>query len=430
MATRIRNKLAFAISLAIVLALLLAPFVLASSVDESIVDTTAPTGSVTLAPGGSAPITINLEVTGNQVGTATFDVYQDWTLSGGNFTGSNPQIFNVPPREAKDPATTFSASGTITIDAGQADGTFTLAVGAFDITNSNSTGAKLAAGGSSSYQVTVSAPPPPSDTTPPEISYELDPASPDGDNGWYVSDVVVSWEVSDNESAISYSNGCDPTTIATDTTGTTLTCTATSAGGTSSESVMIKRDATAPTPSPFVSPDTVLLNGSATASLDASDATSGVASSGCDPVDTSSVGSHTVQCSATDYAGNTATASASYTVNYNLCPLYDQTKAHKSGSTVPIKLQLCDVNGVNYSASNIVLTALDLNKLDSNVSSSVEDSGNANPDYNFRYDPALGGTGGYIYNLSTKGLTTGTWKVPFMVDKVASSGYWVQFDVK
>jgi hypothetical protein len=30
---------------------------------------------------------------------------------------------------------------------------------------------------------------------------------------------------------------------------------------------------------------------------------------------------------------------------YSLCLLYDPTKSHKLGSTVPLKIQLCDENG-------------------------------------------------------------------------------------
>ena len=44
------------------------PAAMASSVDVSVVDVTAPTGSVSLAPGGSGAITINMVVTGNQAG--------------------------------------------------------------------------------------------------------------------------------------------------------------------------------------------------------------------------------------------------------------------------------------------------------------------------------------------------------------------------
>ncbi len=53
-------------------------------------------------------------------------------------------------------------------------------------------------------------------------------------------------------------NGCDTTTINYDTTGTTLTCSATNGAGlSSSESVTIKRDATTQTvnATPDRSPD-------------------------------------------------------------------------------------------------------------------------------------------------------------------------------
>ncbi|HEX5039937.1 MAG TPA: PxKF domain-containing protein [Candidatus Limnocylindria bacterium] len=146
--------------------LVLATATFASDVDVSVVDVTVPTTSVTLAPGGSGSITINMSVTGNQVGTATFEVNRDWVLSGGTFTGSNPQEFTVPPRGGGDPATTFTTTGTVSVASAHGPGTFALAVGAFDITNSNATGAKLGAGDSSNYQVTVSAPTNTAPTTP------------------------------------------------------------------------------------------------------------------------------------------------------------------------------------------------------------------------------------------------------------------------
>jgi hypothetical protein len=51
-----------------------------------------------------------------------------------------------------------------------------------------------------------------------------------------------------------------------------------------------------------------------------------------------------------------------------------------------------------------------------NAPGALEDSGNANPDGNFRYDATLGGTGGYIYNFSTRGLTTGTYAIEFTAE--------------
>ena len=99
----------------------------------------------------------------------------------------------------------------------------------------------------------------PSDTTPPVITPNV--AGTLGSNGWYTSDVTVSWTVSDPESTISSTTGCDPTTINSDTTGTTLTCTATSAGGTSTKSVTIKRDATPPTATLSITSGTAGANG-------------------------------------------------------------------------------------------------------------------------------------------------------------------------
>jgi hypothetical protein len=65
----------------------------------------------------------------------------------------------------------------------------------------------------------------------------------------------------------------------------------------------------------------------------------------------------------------------------------------------------------------------------SSISGEVLDSGNANPDNNFRFDPTLGSTGGYIFNLSTKGLTTGTYDLNFTVTG-DSSVYAAPFQVK
>jgi hypothetical protein len=40
----------------------------------------------------------------------------------------------------------------------------------------------------------------------------------------------------------------------------------------------------------------------------------------------------------------------------------------------------------------------------------LDDSGHANPDFDFRYDAALGG---YSFNLNTAGLATGTYNLNF-----------------
>ncbi len=85
------------------------------------------------------------------------------------------------------------------------------------------------------------------DSTPPVITPAITGTL--GTNGWYTSNVQVSWAVADAESTVSSTSDCGPTSVATDTAGVTFTCTATSAGGTASQSVTIKRDATPPTAS-------------------------------------------------------------------------------------------------------------------------------------------------------------------------------------
>lgn len=120
---------------------------------------------------------------------------------------------------------------------------------------------------------------------------------------------------------------------------------------------------------------------------------------------------------------------ASVGVTYGVHPLYDQSKAHRSGSTIPIKLQLQDNQGNNVSAPNIAVVATGVSLASTNAPGELTDSGNANPDFNFRYVSDLGGTSGYIFNLSTKGYGTGTYNLYFRVgsDSVTRT---VQFQVK
>ncbi len=99
------------------------------------------------------------------------------------------------------------------------------------------------------------------------------------------------------------------------------------------------------------------------------------------------------------------------TIAYNICALYDQTKAAKSGSTIPIKLQLCDANSRNASSANITVTAVGVTLASNDAPGELQGAGDANPDDNFRYDSMLGGTGGYIFNLKTTGLATGTYNL-------------------
>jgi concanavalin A-like lectin/glucanase superfamily protein/Big-like domain-containing protein/Kelch motif protein len=115
-------------------------------------------------------------------------------------------------------------------------------------------------------------------------------------------------------------------------------------------------------------------------------------------------------------------------VAYGICALYDQTKAVKSGSVFPIKLDLCDVNGTDVSSSGIVVHATGVTAV-SGYSGAPETVGNANPDFDFRFDSTLGTTGGYIFNLGTSGLASGTYSLQFRAGADPAS-HSVTFGVK
>jgi glucose/arabinose dehydrogenase len=130
--------------------------------------------------------------------------------------------------------------------------------------------------------------------------------------------------------------------------------------------------------------------------------------------ETATLGPKLFTVEATDQVGNASRASVSYTVSYGVCPLYEEGKAHRSGSTIPVKLRLCDAAGVNLSSAAVVVTALGTERVSNYAPGELEDAGNANPDDNFRFTQ-LDGASGYIFNLKTTGFSTGTYVLIFGV---------------
>ncbi len=114
---------------------------------------------------------------------------------------------------------------------------------------------------------------------------------------------------------------------------------------------------------------------------------------------------------------------------YQICPLFDTTKAVRSGATIPIKLQLCGENGANLSSSEITVHATGLMQESTNATAEIQDAGNANPDSDFRYDASLGGSGGYIFNLKTTGFSSGTYRLSFTASTGAAT-YSITFQVR
>ena len=161
------------------------------------------------------------------------------------------------------------------------------------------------------------------DSTPPAIAPTVVPATPDGPNGWYHGPVSVTWNVSDAESPVVDPLGCGPASLSGDA-DTTLTCTATSAGGTTSIPLLVKRDSSPPSIPVFagVSNQTytaATLPPAAAIACSASDPTSGIDSCTVSGYG-SSPGQHTLTAIATDDAGLTATSTLTYTVSTRSTP--------------------------------------------------------------------------------------------------------------
>ena len=163
------------------------------------------------------------------------------------------------------------------------------------------------------------------DTTPPIISFLITPSVP-GVSGWYQAIPSLTWSVTDLESAISSKVGCGLIPV----NGQTLSCTATSAGGTTGPIVtpVLNVDTTLPTfvgvPAAITKAATGLTGAVVTYKAPiAADTFSGVSPAGvaCAPASgaTFPVGRNTVNCSVNDNAGNSNIVSFIVTIaNQNL----------------------------------------------------------------------------------------------------------------
>ncbi|MEZ4867013.1 MAG: Ig-like domain-containing protein [Caldilineaceae bacterium] len=220
--------------------------------DASLMGTGVVNGAVTVQSGGelapgASPGIIN-------TGNTTFNAGATFTveINGVTSVGSDYDQLNVNGSVTIDPAANLVATGTITGTNGgdtvvliNNDGSDAVTGNFAGLPNGTTIAVNgqdfriFYAGGDGNDVVLVR-----NDSTPPVITPNISGTL--GDNGWYTSDVTVTWTVTDSESAISGSSGCSATTVNSDTAGTTLTCEAASEGGTNSVSVTIKRDTAPP----------------------------------------------------------------------------------------------------------------------------------------------------------------------------------------
>ena len=153
------------------------------------------------------------------------------------------------------------------------------------------------------------------DSTPPLVTASLSPAAPDGSNGWYREPVTVTWQVSDAESPVIGPAGCAPVSL---TTSASVTCSATSAGGTTTAPVTVRIDSSPPSV-PAISgiaartyvPAT--LPSAKAIACTATDPTSEVSSCSVSGFGRA-LGTHRLTATATNGAGLTATSTLGYVV--------------------------------------------------------------------------------------------------------------------
>jgi hypothetical protein len=156
------------------------------------------------------------------------------------------------------------------------------------------------------------------DSSPPSVTAAPSPGAPDGANGWYHSAVGLTWNVADADSPVATTSGCDPQSI-TGEGAVAFTCTASSAGGATSQPVTIKRDSVPPSAPVFsgIAPGaTVLISAvppESAIGCSASDATSGLSSCTFDGYN-ALPGSHTLTATATDVSGLKSTSTLNYSV--------------------------------------------------------------------------------------------------------------------
>ena len=163
---------------------------------------------------------------------------------------------------------------------------------------------------------------------------------------WTNQNVTVHFDCNDGSSGVAT---C-PADLVYSADGVTplATGTATDKAGNSASASFgpIQVDKTGPTLNPVVTPNSIPLNGTATVTSGAADALSGLASESCGQLDTSTFGAKSIACTATDNAGNTSSASASYSVVFTFTGFFQPVdnlptlNSVKAGLGIPIKFSL------------------------------------------------------------------------------------------
>ena len=207
------------------------------------------------------------------------------------------------------------------------------------------------------------------------------------------------------------------------------------AGNEASGSTVVRVDSTLPTATITSPPASITIGATATAGFTCADQGSGVASctarvtgpgvnqavTNGQTLPTGANGSYTLTVTATDVAGNTTTATRTYSVAYGVCLLYDASKPQPTGGTYVLKFNLCNAAGANLSSSQLSAVAT---LIDGTILPPPNFQGNSNFGFVFRLD---GSTKSYNYNLDTTRIPAGSHTMGFTVNGVAAPNYVLPF---
>jgi uncharacterized repeat protein (TIGR01451 family) len=286
------------------------------------------------------------------------------------------------------------------------------------------------------------------DNVPPTTTASISPLP--NQAGWNNSDVTLTLTATDNEGGLGVANTeyslgganwltyTNPFTITTEGLTTIYYKSTDNANNVESQhTLIVKIDRTPPETliSSPVDGAEYTLNEQIQAVWSVTDSLSGVALVSATtpqgaPIDTASVGLKTFKVSSLDNAGNSTEKIQTYYVRYNFGGISppinpDGSSIFKLSRTIPVKSQLKDNYG-NFISSAIA--KIYISKINNNIAGTeieAESTSQATTGNLFRYDSI---DNLYIFNLSTNGLSTGTWQVRIVLDDGTSK--YVNFGLK
>lgn len=186
-----------------------------------------------------------------------------------------------------------------------------------------------------------------------------------------------------------------------------------------SKSLLVWIDRTAPDVSIAGCPTgPVLLGASHTVEVAAADGLSGLAAdpSGTATLDTSTVGARALSVTARDSAGNAASATCSYPVSYAFGGVLRPIDAggasvFRLGSTIPVKFQLRDAGGALVTTAGARLAVAKIADGVAGTEEAATSTAAATTGDAFRFADDQ-----YVFNLATRGLTAGTYRLTVALD--------------